>query len=168
MDNHYRFEWTDNSSEAIARQIHAVQMSAYAQEAKLLGAIYFPPLSRTVDDIRNCQETFFAAFISNQLVGAISTLPDPEGMGTNIATLVVAPSMQRKGIAKLLIQEVLSQCDSASLTVQTGVKNVPALNLYYQHGFIEVRRWLVGHEPLELVKLRRSPMFDSQVSANAV
>lgn len=31
---------------AVATRIHAVQMRAYAQEARLLGAVRFPPLER--------------------------------------------------------------------------------------------------------------------------
>jgi hypothetical protein len=51
----------DHTSPAIASQIHRVQMLACAQEARLLGAVDFPPLRRTVEDIRTCDEEFFAA-----------------------------------------------------------------------------------------------------------
>ena len=62
----------DHASESIARDIHTVQMSAYAQEAKLLGAIDFPPLRCTIDDIRTSYEEFWAAYCGEQLVGCIS------------------------------------------------------------------------------------------------
>ncbi len=76
-----RIELVDHSELSIARQLHAVQMMAYAQEAKLLGTIYFPPLERTAEGVRAARESFLAAFIGNELVGAASGWPDPEGMG---------------------------------------------------------------------------------------
>jgi len=157
MSNTFRIERVDHTSPSIARQIHSVQMSAYAQEAKLLGAIDFPPLRRTVEDIRTCEEEFFVAFADEELIGAISVWPDPERMGKSIASLVVSPSYQRRGVARGLLAQVLLQYGAGTLTVQTGAKNEPVLSLYAQSGFIELRRWLVGQEPLEIVKLWRPP-----------
>jgi ribosomal protein S18 acetylase RimI-like enzyme len=139
----------------MARQIHLVQMNAYAQEALLLGAVYFPPLERTVEDVRASAEKFSAAFVGSDIVGAISVLSDEEGLGINIASLVVSPQFQRQGIGRALMAAVLESHRSDGFTVQTGVKNLPALALYRQLGFVEVRRWLVGREPLELTKLHR-------------
>jgi ribosomal protein S18 acetylase RimI-like enzyme len=164
----FRLERVDHTSESVARLIHSVQMSAYAQEARLLGAVYFPPLARTVDDVRNCQEEFFAALAADELIGAVSVWPDPEDMGRNIASLVVAPSFQRRGVAKSLMAHVLRLYGSDDLTVQTGVKNEPALNLYKNSGFVELRRWFVGREPLELVILRRPSEATSTGGENAV
>ena len=158
----------DHSLEAVACQIHSVQMSAYAEEAKLLGAVYFPPLYRTVEDIRTCQEEFIATYVVEQLVGAVSVWPDPEGMGKNIASLVVAPAFQRRGIARCLVAEVLHRYGDSNLTVQTGARNEPAIHLYRQSGFVELRRWFVDQEPLELVKLHRPAQPVSRLVNNAV
>ncbi len=155
MSTGLRIEQVDHSSSETARQIHRVQLLAYVQEAKLLGAIDFPPLRRTVEDIRTCREEFFAAMMGDELLGAISVWPDPEGMGTNIASLVVAPAYQRRGVARNLLAEVLHRYGAGSFTVQTGARNAPALNLYTQSGFVELRRWFIGPERLELVKLHR-------------
>jgi ribosomal protein S18 acetylase RimI-like enzyme len=132
-------------------------MLAYAQESQLLGATYFPPLDCTVEDLQRSTEAFLAAFNGGNMVGAVSTRPDDEGQGVNIASLVVNPQFQRQGIGRLLMAAVLAEHDGMELTVQTGAENLPALALYAQSGFVEVRRWFVGHEPLELVKLHRSP-----------
>ena len=167
MHSEYRIEPVDHSVLAIAQQLHAVQMSAYAQEAQLVGATYFPPLERTVDELRTYPEEFVAAFIEEQLVGAVSVWPDPEGLGANIASLVVAPPYQRRGIGRRLLATVLAKLGGGVVTVQTGAKNVPALALYAQTGFVELRRWLVGHEPLELVKLYRPASTTSESAENA-
>ena len=147
----------DHATESIARDIHAVQMSAYAQEAKLLGAIEFPPLKCTVDDIRSSYEEFWAAYFGDQLVGSISVQSARGQVSKSICSLVVAPEFQRRGIAKQLMAKVLHVYGAHALTVQTVAKNIRALNLYAQLGFLEYRRWPVAHEPLELVELRYLP-----------
>jgi ribosomal protein S18 acetylase RimI-like enzyme len=156
-----RIQFVDHRTLLIAQQLHAVQMVAYAQEAKLLGAIYFPPLDRTVNEVQATDELFLAAFMSQELVGAASVWPDPEGMGMNIASLVVAPRFQRQGIGTALMASVLATHGSGRITVQTGAKNLPALSLYARAGFVELRRWFVGREPLELVKLQWLPSVSS-------
>jgi ribosomal protein S18 acetylase RimI-like enzyme len=147
----------DHTTLQIARQLHAVQMSAYAQEARLLGVRHFPPLERTVKEMQTNAEQFLAAFWGDEIVGAIGVWPDHEDGGMNIGSLVVAPQFQRRGTGRQLMMAVLHRWSHGSLTVQTGAKNLPALALYAQFGFVEFRRWLQGSESLELVKLRRSP-----------
>ena len=56
-------------------------MGAYAQEAQLLGAVDFPPLKRTVEEVRSSTEEFLAAFIGDAMVGVVSVWPDQEGVG---------------------------------------------------------------------------------------
>jgi ribosomal protein S18 acetylase RimI-like enzyme len=140
---------------SIARQIHAIHMVAYRQEAALLGATRFPPLECTVTDIWHSTESFIGAFIEDELVGALSTWPDRKDGGTNIASLVVRPDHQRRGVGRALLRQTVVQLTNADLTVQTAARNVPAIALYHQFGFVEFRRWLAGREQLELVKLRR-------------
>lgn len=148
-------EAVDHRSEHVAHQIHAVQMRAYAQEAALLGAIWFPPLERTVADVLGSTESFLAVFDAGAIVGAIGVEPDPEGVAINVSSLVVDPDFQRRGIGRRLLVAVLAAHGHGDLTVQTGARNAPALSLYESAGFLVIRRWLVGREPLELVKLRR-------------
>jgi GNAT superfamily N-acetyltransferase len=152
-----RIEPVDHTTLQIARQLHAVQMSAYAQEARLLGVSHFPPLERTVKEMQTSAEQFLAAFWRDEIVGAISVWPDHKDGGMNIGSLVVAPQFQRRGTGRQLMMAVLARWGYGPLSVQTGTKNLPALALYAQFGFVEFRRWLQGSESLELVKLRRSP-----------
>jgi ribosomal protein S18 acetylase RimI-like enzyme len=142
---------------AVATAIHQVQMLAYAQEAELLGAIDFPPLRRTVEDILTCQQQFYVAKSGGKLVGSISVEELPAMKGKNIASLVVVPEFQRSGIGRCLLAKVLRLYGSSTLTVQTGARNHPALSLYRQLGFEELSRSLVLEETLEIVKLRRAP-----------
>jgi ribosomal protein S18 acetylase RimI-like enzyme len=157
----------DHTVESVARAIHAVQMSAYAQEARLLGVLQFPPLARTVEDVRVGTESFLGVHVGGQLVGSVSVEPDPEYTGMSIASLTVAPAFQRRGIATALMVEVLQRHGAGCLTVQTGMRNAPALRLYERLGFVRVRRWVVGPESLEIVKLCRVPSTAQQPRAHA-
>jgi GNAT superfamily N-acetyltransferase len=140
---------------AVAEGIHAVQMAAYAQEARLLGAKHFPPLERTVEDIQASDEAFFGVLEEGRIIGALSVWPDEEPGAMNISSLVVAPHRQHQGIGRLLLAAALEQWRHVVLTVSTVAKNAPALSLYAKFGFKEYRRRSLGAEAVELVKLRR-------------
>jgi ribosomal protein S18 acetylase RimI-like enzyme len=150
-----RLAYVDHRVEAIARRIHAVQLLAYREEARLLGATCFPPLERSVGDLRASSEEFLCAYWAEQLVAALGTCPDTEVHGVNIASLVVHPDFQRRGLGRRLLSETVTRHAAVAITIQTGTRNTPALTLYGQFGFREIRRWSEGPEPLELVRLVR-------------
>lgn len=156
MENKFRIEEVDHQVLAVAKRIHEVQRLAYAQEAALLGAVYFPPLERTVDELQESTERFVAAMQRDEMLACISVLSGDGHRGMRIASLVVRPASQRRGIGRALLGSVVEAHGHVGLTVQTGVKNIPPLTLYRHAGFEEVRRWMVGREPLELVELHRS------------
>lgn len=139
-----------------AEFIHAIQMAAYAQEADLLGARHFPSLERTVDDIQAANERFIGALDGTLIIGALSTATDEEVGAINVTSLVVAPHRQRQGIGRQLLAFAIANCDDTDFTVSTGIRNGPSMALYSEFGFVECKRWFVGAEPLELVKLLRS------------
>ncbi|MFN0056947.1 MAG: GNAT family N-acetyltransferase [Planctomycetota bacterium] len=145
----------DHRKHEVAAAIHAVQMAAYAQEARLLAVERFPPLDRTVADLQKTPEKFWIAADAEDVIGAISVGPDDTPNSMNIGSLVVLPMRQREGIARRLVAAVIAQHGTAPITVSTGLRNVPALTLYAQFGFIEFHRCSVGAEPIEIVKLRR-------------
>jgi ribosomal protein S18 acetylase RimI-like enzyme len=142
---------------ANAQRLHGLQMAAYAQEAALLGARYFPPLQHTVEDIQSGCETYWAALEHSTLIGALGLEQDSGVL--HIASLVVSPASQRQGVARALMLALLEQHGAQTITVQTGARNLPALALYAQFGFIETQRWLIGSEPLELIELQRNGTY---------
>jgi ribosomal protein S18 acetylase RimI-like enzyme len=153
------FRAVDHRIEIVAKAIHRVQILAYAQEAALLGVSHFPPLLVTVNDVLNSDEQYFAAFEGENLVGVISTEADDSINGRTITSLVVDPNFQRRSIATRLITLIIEMNGSQCLAVQTGAKNIPAMNLYRQKGFIETRRFQAAEQPLELVELQRRPVL---------
>ena len=64
---------------------------------------------------------------------------------THIQSLVVSPKFFRQGVAQKLMEFVLESCDSKLFTVETGLENRPATELYRKFGFVEVKQWDTGH-----------------------
>lgn len=141
----------------LARQIHALQMAAYALEARLLSVTRFEPLDRSVADIRESAEQFIGAFDKGALVAAISIerQPDASPDVVHIASLVVAPTHLRRGVGRQLVQSVIAAHGRRDITVSTAVRNMPALALYAELGFAEGQRQTVGAESIEIVRLHR-------------
>ena len=144
-----------NTNAAVAAKIHAVQMAAYEQEARLLEVNHFPPLDATVDQVRSSQELFFGALLGRRLVGLVAVSEEPTVQVLDIGSLVVEPSHQRQGVGRLLLSFIVSRFEALRITVSTGAKNRPALALYAALGFVEFQRRFIGPERLELVALER-------------
>jgi ribosomal protein S18 acetylase RimI-like enzyme len=144
---------------AVAAQIHAVLMLAYAQEAALLGVNNFAPLEQAAHDIEASEEFFLGSFDDQELLGVISVRADDEPGQINIASLVVHPAHQRRGVARTLLTSALQRAAGATFSVSTAAENAPALALYQQFGFAPYRwgtlQGTAGDEALALVKLRR-------------
>jgi ribosomal protein S18 acetylase RimI-like enzyme len=141
-----------NHVEEMASRIHALQNTAYRQEAALLGIREFPPLNRTVGDVMASPDSFFGAFDGEELLGVIS-LEQRNENEVSISSLTVAPPFQRLGVARALVASIAGWSKSQKISVFTGAKNAPALGLYKQLGFVECSRRLVGVEQLEIVGL---------------
>lgn len=162
--NAIRVQAVDHREPAIAAGIHAVQMAAYAQEAELLGVRDFPPLRATVRDVQQSGAMYIAAFVGETIVGTIGVEPpeiaDWSGQKLDtfhIATLVVLPANQRQGIGRQLVRAAIATHSPHAMSVSTAIANTPALSLYAQFGFIACTTRTVGHEPLQIVLMRRDP-----------
>jgi len=148
-------ERLDPADRILAEEILRVQLAAYRQEAELLGAKFFPPLGRTLEELQSRQEQFFGVRVGGKVAAVLSAGPDPAGGGMRIASLTVAPPCQRLGLGRLLVAKVLAEFGPVAWTVATGAGNGPALALYAGFGFQVRSRARVGPEGLEIVELRR-------------
>ncbi len=133
----------DNSDEKVANLIFTVFQRSYQIEAQLIGAVDFPPLFRSVKNIEDSRTQFYG-FIENECVAAVIEIVI-EDHHLDINSLTVDPNYFRKGIADKLISFVLSEIDFSEAVVETAVVNLPAINLYKKHGFIEFKRWTPSH-----------------------
>jgi ribosomal protein S18 acetylase RimI-like enzyme len=133
----------DNSNDEIANQIFTVFQRSYKIEAQLIGTLNFPPLLRSVKDIEHSRTQFYG-FIENESIAAIIELELKE-QHLAINSLTVDPYYFRKGIAGKLISFALEKIEFSVAIVETAVVNLPAINLYKKHGFVEFKRWTPPH-----------------------
>jgi ribosomal protein S18 acetylase RimI-like enzyme len=129
---------------------------AYAQEARLLQIEDFPPVDRTVDDIRTSDDFHLGAWVGEHLAGVLSIGPDDEPRQLCITGLVVRPDRQRAGVGRALLEDALARGQGMAFAVSTAAGNTPALALYQALGFVPYRYGVVGAKALPLVKLRRA------------
>ncbi|WP_444922793.1 GNAT family N-acetyltransferase [Microbulbifer sp. DLAB2-AF] len=133
----------DNSNAKVARQIFTTFQNSYKIEAQLIGAIDFPPLSRSVIDIENSATLFYGFSENESLAGVVEVAINRDLLEVN--SLTVDPCYFRKGVADKLIRYVLHEFNFSSAIVETAVMNTPAINLYKKHGFVEFKRWTPSH-----------------------
>lgn len=133
----------DNSNEDVANQIFTIFQDSYKVEAQLVGVLDFPPLLRSSKDIRSSKTKFYGFSENNSLAAIIEIVI--EDMHLEIHSLTVDPRYFRKGIADKLIDYILEKFDFSQAIVETAVVNIPAINLYKKHGFVEFKRWTPSH-----------------------
>lgn len=146
-----------------ARQLLDLQQLSYQVEASLIGYADLPPLKDTLETLRSSNEQFYGYFDRETLVGAISYesegisvkcrecdkggrhsqgltparfLDERARKGLDICRLVVHPEFFRRGIGGKLLRKIEGLEDPELMTVWTGSKNTPALELYKRFGFV--------------------------------
>ena len=133
----------NNKENKIAEEIRAIFQVSYAVEAKMLKAVDFPPLKRTVSQFLKSDSEFYAYYLTKNIAGVIETENDEDL--THIQSLVVYPKYFRNGIGRKLVQFTLDTYRSKLFTVETGIDNNPAIKLYESFGFQELKQWDTNH-----------------------
>lgn len=133
----------DHTNKGIAKKIRAVFQASYTVEAQLLKATDFPPLQRGLENFILSNTTFLGFYENDELAGVIEV--DTTGTSTHIQSLVVHPQFFKQGIAKALLEFIFTTYDSELFTVETGVENGPATQLYLKFGFKAVKQWDTDH-----------------------
>ncbi|GCC52800.1 N-acetyltransferase [Chryseotalea sanaruensis] len=129
----------NSNNKETAYEIRSLFQASYRIEAALLNVSDFPPLNRELVDFLNSDTEFYGLFRDDKMV-AIVEVKSLEGK-TDIESLVVHPEYFRQGLGKRLMQFILKTFDSEIFTVETGLKNKPATELYKQLGFYEQQQW---------------------------
>ncbi|MBX5333803.1 GNAT family N-acetyltransferase [Rhodococcus fascians] len=130
-----------------AEKILAVQRSAYAVEAELIGDDRIPLLHESVDDLCAAQVHWLVALDLDEILGAAAW------SGSEIDRLVVAPHAHRQGIGRGLVTAALNCIAGERVLVATGRDNAPARRLYESLGFVHSQNqevlpglWLARYE----------------------
>lgn len=137
----------------MARQILALLSSAHQQESRRIGAE--PELQQSIEQITGSAAIHIGALEGDQLIGVVVVGPDEEPSQQELKWLAVREDCQRQGIARALVQQVLSS-GIANFAVTVAADNVSALALYTSLGFLPYRRGSLGMQRIPVVKLRRS------------
>ncbi|MFD1850901.1 GNAT family N-acetyltransferase [Oceanobacillus bengalensis] len=117
-----------------AKRILEIQIPAYRVEAEMIGFHDIPQLNDTVKSIMGSGETFLGYMDGPNLLGVLSFVDRNNDI--EICRLVVHPTFFRKGIARKLLAYILSKSETEKrITVSTGDRNEPAMNLYQCSGF---------------------------------
>ena len=133
----------DNKRHEIAKGIRNIFQSSYAIEAEILKAVDFPPLKRTISQFLNSNSEFYAYYLNQNIAGVIE-IENNQDL-THIQSLVVYPKYFRKGIGRTLVQFVLDTYNTKIFTVETGLDNHPAIELYTSFGFEKQNQWNTNH-----------------------
>lgn len=145
----------ENNKMEISKGIRSLFQLSYAVEAKLLEITDFPPLNRPVEHFLESENLFFGYIENNILAGVVEVAYGREC--TDINSLVVHPTYFRRGIARGLLEFIFNRFDSNLFTVETGVKNTPAINLYKKLDFKEIKQWDTDFGVRKILFERRVP-----------
>ncbi len=135
----FKVSSVDQTEYLSAFQIHKLFQNAYRVEAELIGVTSFPPLDRTIRNIKASVSRFFACWDAEVLIALIETTYQEPHL--EIDSLVVHPDYFRQGLAGGLLQFVLQHYYWETAEVETAAANLPAITLYEQFGFRETRRF---------------------------
>lgn len=131
----------DLMNHTLTEELLALQKSAYAIEAKLVGFPNLPPLHETVEELQTSGEIFYGYFVDGELAGAISYKIEEKTL--DIHRMMVHPNFFRRGIARQLLELVLALPEIERAIVMTGAANQPAKKLYETFGFVEITQEMV-------------------------
>ena len=124
-------------------RVWELQRAAYAVEAELIGFAGIPPLHESLQQLRDCGESFLGLDDETGLAGAVSWTRLYGGT-LDICRLMVHPRAHRRGIATTLLDSLDRLEPAARAVVATGTANLPALALYRRRGFTPTGTRQVG------------------------
>lgn len=123
-----------------AKAILDLQKLAYQSEARLYNDVSIPPLTQTLEEIRQEFEgkTFLKAVLANRLVGSVRAAC--ENGVCEIGRLIVHPDFQRRSIGTRLMHAIEDRFQSAErFELFTGERSIGNIRLYERLGYQIVR-----------------------------
>jgi GNAT superfamily N-acetyltransferase len=127
----------DLSDPDALQRLWVLQRASYAVEAELIGFDGIPALHESLQELRDCGESFLGLDDETGLAGAVSWARLQDGT-LDICRLIVHPRVHRRGIATALLDSLDRAEPARRAVVSTGTANHPALALYKRRGFTPV------------------------------
>jgi len=135
-------------------EILRIQHEAFQEEARIYNDYAIPPLTQTLDDLKNelGKKTFLKAVTEGRIVGSVRAGFD--GKTVQVEKLAVAPSVQNRGIASRLLTAMEALFPAAvRYELFTGCRSSKNLYLYRKLGYQEFKSRYAGS--IELVYLEK-------------
>ena len=127
------------------QQILYLQYLAYQSEAILYNSFSIPPLTQTIDEIRQEYENglFLKAMNSKgNIIGSVRAYM--AGGTAHIGKLIVCPKMQGQGIGTKLLLAIEQEYPTARYELFTGDKSIRNLQLYERLGYVKFKEQMIA------------------------
>jgi len=138
-----------------AEEILALQKAAYESEGRLYGDFTIPPLTQTLEEIKEDfdRQLFLEAVEEGRIVGSVRAY---EKDGTCfVGRLIVHPDFQDRGIGSRLMEEVEERFEDVErFRLFTGHLSDKPLHIYAKKGY-SIYRTEPVHDNLTLVYLEK-------------
>jgi RimJ/RimL family protein N-acetyltransferase len=118
-----------------SEEILALQKLAYSSEAKLHGDFQIPPLTESIDELRDKFKThiFLKATIDDKIVGSVRAFQEEDTC--YVGRLMVHPDFQNQGIGTKLLLEVERLFSCRKFELFTGERSLRNIRLYEKLGY---------------------------------
>lgn len=113
-----------------------LQKLAYQSEAEIYNDYSIPPLTQTLDEIKEdfTFQVFLKAVIKNKIIGSIRVYKEEDTL--YIGRLIVHPDFQNQGIGTKLLKEIEAKFNEVKrFELFTGYKSKKNLYLYHKSGY---------------------------------
>lgn len=113
-----------------------LQKLAYQSEAEIYNDYSIPPLTQTLDEIKEdfTFQVFLKAVIKNKIIGSVRAYKEEDTL--YIGRLIVHPDFQNQGIGTKLLKEIEAKFnDVKRFELFTGYKSKKNLYLYRKFGY---------------------------------
>ncbi|MFX1442991.1 MAG: GNAT family N-acetyltransferase [Promethearchaeota archaeon] len=138
------------------KEILKLQKLAYLSEAEIYNDYSIPPLTQTLDEIKEdfSFQLFLKSVIKSKIIGSVRAYKGDDTC--YIGKLIVYPNFQNKGIGTKLLKEIETKFDNVKrYELFTGYKSERNLYLYQKLGYHQFRSEKIN-ENLQLIYLEKN------------
>jgi GNAT superfamily N-acetyltransferase len=139
-----------------AEEILLVQKSAYRSEAELYNDYDIPPLTQTVDELKEQfkDHVILKAVLDGKIVGTIRAY-EADG-SCYIGRVAVLPDMQNHGIGAALLKEIENRFMPKRYELFTGSKSDRNIYFYKKAGYSVFKKAKSGGSNIEILYLEKT------------
>jgi ribosomal protein S18 acetylase RimI-like enzyme len=119
---------------------------AYQSEARIHNDFSIPPLTQTIDEVREefARGIFLKAVENEKIVGSVRAYIENET--AYIGKLIVLPEKQNRGIGTKLLIAIARECPAPRYELFTSTKSAKNIKLYERLGYVKFREQKIAGE----------------------